>query len=76
VRGRDEPHVYRDRRIAADALDGALLQHAQQHDLNVGGKLGNLIEEEGAAMRQLESATRRRVAPVNAPARARTARWR
>jgi len=46
---------YRDRRIAADALDGALLQHAQQHDLNV-GEARHLIEEEGAAMRQLESA--------------------
>ena len=39
---------------AADALEGALLQHAQQFGLELGSQLGDLVEKEGAARGELE----------------------
>ena len=37
-------------------LEFAFLQHAQQHDLRLGGELADLVEEDGAAIGQLEAA--------------------
>ena len=49
-----EPHVDADRRRAAEALDLALLQHAQQLDLRRRADVADLVEEERAALGQLE----------------------
>jgi hypothetical protein len=43
-------------RRAADALELLLLQHAQQLHLRVERQLAHLVEEERAAVRQLEAA--------------------
>src|SRR5207247_752541 len=50
----------RARRAAADAQDLALLQHAQELHLDVGRDLGDLVEEERAAVGALEAAGARR----------------
>src|SRR5439155_109224 len=57
---RDDAHVDRARRAAADAQDLALLQHAQELHLDVGRDLGDLVEEERAAVGALEAAGARR----------------
>ncbi len=46
----------RDRRPAADALDLMLLEDAEQLGLGLQGELGDLVQEEGAAVGQLEAA--------------------
>ena len=53
---RDQPHVSADRLVAADALEGLLLEHAQH--LGLGGRrhVADLVEEEGAAVALLELA--------------------
>ena len=56
VRRRDHAHVDLDRLGAADALELALLQHAQQLDLHVGRQVADLVEEQRAAVGQLEAA--------------------
>ena len=43
------------RLVAADALEGPLLQHAQQLDLRALGNLADLVEEERAAVGLLEA---------------------
>ncbi len=53
-RGHDA-NVDLDRLAAADALELALLQHAQQLDLHVGGQIAHLVEEQGAAVGHLEA---------------------
>ena len=53
---RDDAHVDADRLVAADALELALLQHAQQLDLGLERQLADLVEEQRAAVRQLEAA--------------------
>jgi hypothetical protein len=55
VGGGDEAHVDLDRLAAADALEGPLLQHAQQLHLHGGRDLADLVEEEGAAVGLLEA---------------------
>ena len=54
--GRHDAHVHRDRRGAADPLDGALLQRPQEHHLRLRGQLADLVEEERALVGQLEAA--------------------
>ena len=52
----DQAHVDADGLDAADPLELALLEHAQQLDLHLVGDLANLVEEERAARGQLEAA--------------------
>ena len=56
VRGRDDPHVDLDGLAAADPLELALLQHAQQLDLHVERQVADLVEKQRAAVGQLEPA--------------------
>jgi hypothetical protein len=55
VRGRDEAHVDRTRLDAADALDLLRLDHAQQRRLQLGRHVADLVEEDRAAGRRLQS---------------------
>ena len=52
----DEAHVDVDRLDAADALELALLQRAQQLDLHLDRDLADLVEEQRAAVGELEAA--------------------
>ena len=52
----DDAHVDLDRLLAADALELALLEHAQDLDLHVLVDLADLVEEEGALVGELEAA--------------------
>ena len=54
--GGDDPHVHADLAAAADPLHGALLEHAQQLHLHLGGHVTDLVEKEGAAIGLLEPA--------------------
>src|SRR5262245_39536986 len=56
VGGGDDPDIDRDGRAAADALDLALLQDAEELGLGLRGELADLVEEKGAAVGQLEAA--------------------
>src|SRR5204863_3481295 len=56
VRGRDEAHVDRTRLDAADALDLARLDDAQERRLQLGRHVADLVEEDGAPRRRLEQA--------------------
>ncbi|OKO20268.1 hypothetical protein AM484_002319 [Pseudomonas aeruginosa] len=51
----DDPHVDVLRLVAADPFEGALLQHAQQLDLHRQRHVADLVEEQGAAVGQLEA---------------------
>src|SRR5207249_9534914 len=53
---RDDPHVDPDDLAAADPLDLPLLQKPQQLHLEWHAHLGDLVEEQRAAVGQLESA--------------------
>ena len=55
----DDASVDRDRGAAADPLDHPLLKEAQQLDLERQRDVADLIEEQGAALRQLDLARRR-----------------
>ena len=46
----------RDLAVAADALERAVLEHAQQPHLRVGRQLADLVEEERSAVGALEPA--------------------
>ena len=59
MRGRDDAHVAVDRAIAADALEGALLQHPQQLHLHLQRHVADLVEEQRAALGKLEAADAR-----------------
>ena len=52
----DDADVDVDRARTAEALDLPLLQHAQQLRLQLERQLADLVEEHGAAVRQLEAA--------------------
>ena len=52
--------IRRDLPLAAEPLDLALLQDAQQLDLHVARDLADLVEEQRAAVRGLEAAVARR----------------
>ena len=56
VGGRDQPHVGPDRFAAADALEGLVLQHAQQLGLHRQRHVADLVEEQRAAAALLELA--------------------
>ncbi len=64
---RHDAHVDLARPRAAHGLELALLQHAQELGLQVDGQLADLVEEDGAAVRQREAPVALPVAPVNAP---------
>ena len=53
---RDDPHVDAARARRADALELAGLEHAQQLRLQVQRDVGDLVEEQRAAVGQLEAA--------------------
>jgi len=55
------------RLFAAHALNLVLLQHAQQLGLHVGADLTQLVEEDRAAVRELEATELLLTAPVNEP---------
>ena len=50
----DDAHVDAHGLAAADPLELALLQHAQELDLRLGRQLADLVEEQRPAVRQLE----------------------
>ena len=54
VGGRDHARVRAQRLVAADALELALLEHAQECDLDGRRQLAHLVEEDRASGRQLE----------------------
>src|SRR5208282_2275814 len=56
VRCRQNPHIDSDWSSTADAVELALLQDAEQFRLGVRGQLADLVEEDRAALGQLESA--------------------
>ena len=64
---RDQARVHAQRVRAAEALEAALFEHAQQLGLNAGSERGHFIEHDRAALREFEAAGLRRDAPVNAP---------
>ena len=59
VRRADDARVDGDRLAAADALDHPLLQEAQQLDLQRQRNVADLVEEQRAALGQLDLARRR-----------------
>ena len=59
----DQPHVHLDRPVAADALELALLEHPQELRLQVQRQLADLVEEERAAVGELEAALALATAP-------------
>src|SRR5690606_8114527 len=56
VGGGDDAHIDADTRLAAEAAQGAVLQHPQQVDLHPRAQLTDLVEKEGAAVGELEEA--------------------
>src|SRR4051812_33551077 len=60
VRRRDDAHVALLRDVAADLLVNAFLQHAQQLDLHRQAHVTDLVEEQRAALGELEAAFARR----------------
>ena len=56
VRGRDDAHVDLHRLAGADALEGHFLQDAQQLGLHFQADVADLVEEQRAAVGQLEAA--------------------
>jgi len=61
VGGGDDPHIGRHAVHAAQGLEHALLQHAQDFCLQWQGQVADLVQQDGAAFGQLEAA--RLVAP-------------
>ena len=77
VGGREHAHVDADARRAADRLDDLLLQHAQHLGLRLQAHVADLVEEDRAAVGQLElAAAVGDGAGERAAARGRTARTR
>ena len=56
----DDAHVAADGFIAADPLEAALLQHAQQFHLHLQRHVADLVQEQRAALGKLEAAEPRR----------------
>src|SRR4029077_15789161 len=61
VARRDDAHVDVDRRLAADAVELALREHAQEPRLQRQRHVADLIEEERAAIRLLEASAPLRI---------------
>src|SRR4029079_10537470 len=55
IRRRDDAHVHAHGLGAADGLELLLLQHAQELHLRIRRKLAHLVEEERAAVGELEA---------------------
>src|SRR5262249_12396469 len=53
---RDDPDVHSDALARPHRLELLLLQHPQQLDLRLERQLADLVQEDGASMRQLETA--------------------
>ena len=53
---RDDTHVHREGSLAAHAFDDAVLEYAQQFRLRLRSQVSDLVEEQSAAVRQLEPA--------------------
>src|SRR5207237_816133 len=51
---RDHAYVHRDRLLTAESLDHARLEHAQQLRLGLRPQVAHLVEEQRAAIRELE----------------------
>ena len=58
---RDHPHVDLDRRLAADPVELAFGQHAQQPRLQRGRHVADLVEKQRAAIGLLEAAAAQRI---------------
>jgi hypothetical protein len=56
VRGAHDAHIHHHRFILADAADLAALEHAEQLGLHGFGQLANFVEEDRAAVGDLEQA--------------------
>ena len=56
VGGGDDADIDPDRRLAADAVEFMLLQDVEQLGLDLGREFADLIEEDGAAVGELEAA--------------------
>src|SRR6266849_4241362 len=56
VGGGQHPHVHPERVLAAHPLEGLLLQHPQYLGLGLEAHVADLVEEEGALVRELELA--------------------
>ena len=56
VGGGDDAHVHGNRLRAADALEGLLLEHAQELHLRAGRQVADLVQEERALVGLLEAA--------------------
>src|SRR5438876_3568995 len=54
IRGGDDPHVHRERPLAAERLHLSFLQRTQELRLRGEGKVDNLVEEKGSALGKLE----------------------
>jgi hypothetical protein len=67
VRGGDDADVDRHRPRAADAVDHALLDGAQQLGLQAHVHLGDFVEQQRAAVASSNLPMRRATAPVKAP---------
>jgi len=63
----DDAHVDLHRLVAAERFDRSFLQHPEQLGLRRLRQLRDLVQEQRAAMRGLEAAVRRLLAPVKAP---------
>ncbi len=61
VRGGDHAHVDLDRHLAADPVELALGQHAQQAGLQLRRHVADFVEEQRAAVGLLEAAAAQRV---------------
>src|SRR5690606_25944906 len=57
VRGRDDAYVDLDRLLAADALDDAGLERAEQLGLGVEAEFGDFVEEQGSAVGEFEASS-------------------
>ena len=67
VGGGDDAHVDLDVSLPPTRSNSPLLQHAQQLRLHRRRHVADLVEEERAAVGQLEAARALPIAPVNAP---------
>ena len=63
VRGRDQPHVRANGLVAADPLEGLLLEQAQYLGLQRQRHVADFVEEEGATVALLELADAAPVGP-------------
>ena len=61
VRCRDDPHIYFDRNLSADAIELAFGKHAQQSSLQRRRHVANFVKKKGAAIGLLESTDAARV---------------